>query len=428
MNRSESSAIRIPPYSEQTERGVIGCALADPDGVERVLWHAGQYGIESDSFYVPHHAVIWRAMSDMAARGKPIDILTLSSRLNQDGHTESASMLTDMVDEIGSPLMAEAYIAELRSFHQRRSLIQRARAVIDAAYGTEPGEDIDAMVADAQRDLISMNVGRTARTHKDVAKSIRETWEAAHAGSPAGLPCPWPTLQRVWGGPHKRLVTMIAARKGTGKSTFVGQWIYHLAHRLELPVAVCPFEDGPDQFFGRMAALHGKFSSFQAQQGRFRSDEELRLATDAIDPVMALPIQFMDGRCTMAELAAWAIQQKARHGIRALFVDAFKDVLTPGKENRDDIELSAALTALADRLDIPVIVTAHVRKTELPVIGLNDIRGSSRLGDDAKLVLAIQRQQDEFAFDVLANNFGPTTGRNGIRVNRLAEPERFEEA
>lgn len=421
---------RIPPHSEPCERAVIGCALCDPEGPERVMYHAGRYGIGPDSFYLRPHSLIWKCMTDMLAKGQHLDILILTSKLNELGVLEAvggADNLTSMLDEVGSPAMAEAYIQELKAYHQRRRLIQHARQIIDAAYMSDTDGDPDGEIAQAQQELLQVNVGLAQRSHQEVAESIKETWRAAHAGSPSGLPCPWPKLQTLWGGPHKKLVTMVAARKGTGKSTLIGQWVYHLAHTLGMPVAVCPFEDGPDQFFGRMAAFHGKFSSFSASQGRFRDTDQLNYALSSVDDVTALPIQFLDGRTTLAELSAWAIQQHARHKIQALFVDAFKDVLTPGKENRDDIELSAGLTALADRLSIPVIVTAHIRKTDSPVIGMNDIRGSSRLGDDAKLILAIQRVNDEFAFDVLANNFGPTTTGKGIRVHRLIGPERFEE-
>jgi len=76
---------RIPPYSEEAERGVLGSLMLD---TERVLdmCRVGQLGPQS--FYVPAHQILFETFSQMADEGRPVDLLSVGEYLKTAGLLE----------------------------------------------------------------------------------------------------------------------------------------------------------------------------------------------------------------------------------------------------------------------------------------------------------------------------------------------------
>ena len=398
---------RQPPFDEQAERALIGAALL---GAEATCLVASEIGVTRESFFLPSHREVWGAIDHLVSNGKSVDLMTVSGRL-RERKTEAVigrDLVISCMDDCTSPAYAQSYAQTVKDMERRRLVIQSSLVAIESAQ--DLGVDPAQVVSLAQEGILSVDVVSSRRTREQVKQEVIDRWTNAHNGVPMGLPFPIHSISSQWAGPENGLVTLLISRAGVGKSAMLGQWITFLAQR-GMPIGVCPFEDGPPRFMARNASLLGKFSSFLADQGGL-SDRELDSALASVDEAFALPIYWTDKRVTAGELTAWAVQAKARHGIKALFLDAFKDILTSGKSNEDDILLCSQITHLAERLDIPVIVTAHLRKTESDIITRRDIRGSSRIDDDAKLVCAIQEVTGEDGepanrFDILKSNHGP---------------------
>ncbi len=71
-------ADRVPPQSLESERGLLGALLLKPDVIHDVADI-----ISADSYYAEKHRIIFEAMRELAERGEPIDLLTLSERLEE---------------------------------------------------------------------------------------------------------------------------------------------------------------------------------------------------------------------------------------------------------------------------------------------------------------------------------------------------------
>ncbi|MEK7099944.1 MAG: DnaB-like helicase N-terminal domain-containing protein, partial [Patescibacteria group bacterium] len=74
---------RIPPQSLDAERALLGALLLKPDAIHDVA-----DTVRSGSFYAEKHRLIYEAMRELVERGEPIDILSLSERLNANTHLE----------------------------------------------------------------------------------------------------------------------------------------------------------------------------------------------------------------------------------------------------------------------------------------------------------------------------------------------------
>jgi replicative DNA helicase len=130
---SEFITGRIPPQSLESERALLGALLLKPDAI-----HDVSDLIRADSFYAEKHRLIFGAMRELADRGEPIDQLSLSQRLLDQGLLERSggrSYLAELVAAAPAP-GNYAHYAELVS---RKSLM---RSLIEAAYGiTESAYD-----------------------------------------------------------------------------------------------------------------------------------------------------------------------------------------------------------------------------------------------------------------------------------------------
>jgi replicative DNA helicase len=82
-----------PPQNVEAEQSVLGGVLL----VDSVLQSFEHLGLKPHHFSRPSHAVIYKTMLDMAGDGKPIDFISLTERIKQDGR----------LNEIGGPAAIE---------------------------------------------------------------------------------------------------------------------------------------------------------------------------------------------------------------------------------------------------------------------------------------------------------------------------------
>ena len=110
--------------SLDAERGVLGCALLNADLVMPLA--INQKKIIPDSFHNSAHAVIWRTMTQMAADGRPIDVLTVSEKLGKAGLEKvgGTAYLNGMIDTIPASEHAEYYIDLVLEWHTTRQVME----------------------------------------------------------------------------------------------------------------------------------------------------------------------------------------------------------------------------------------------------------------------------------------------------------------
>ena len=143
-----------------------------------------------------------------------------------------------------------------------------------------------------------------------------------------------------------------------------------------------------------------------------------------------------------------AVVQKyvAKHQVKAVFIDAFKDLGSDGSVERDNAIVST-LAGMARRWNLFVILCHHVRKSpsgmdakESWYIRKDDLRGTGRLWDDARMVMILQQKPNgladgdpfDFQLQVAKNN----KGKSGFSVEvmrreylawvELKQPEEVE--
>lgn len=123
------------PRSEETERAVLGAILLDNGALPIV-----RYILTPDDFFIEQHRRIFEIFIEMADAQQPIDLVTLTEKLDEHGKLEAAggsAFLTQLMD--GLPLATAAlnvgtYAEVVKGKASLRRAIFLADALKDAAF------------------------------------------------------------------------------------------------------------------------------------------------------------------------------------------------------------------------------------------------------------------------------------------------------
>ena len=87
MDTTTKKNLRVPPQNADSEKALLGSIMLRPDAINDVMDI-----ISPDSFYAERHRLIFKTMLELFAKGEPIDLLTLSTRLTDKGLIEQVSV------------------------------------------------------------------------------------------------------------------------------------------------------------------------------------------------------------------------------------------------------------------------------------------------------------------------------------------------
>src|SRR3990167_8442796 len=228
---------RVPPQSLESERALLGALLLKPDAINDILDL-----VRPESFYAEKHRLVFGVMKELAERGEPIDLLSLSARMQDQGLLERGggrSYLAELAGSAPAPGNFSHY-AELVS---RKSLM---RSLIDAAYGITESAYDDAretmeVLDEAEKSIYS--IGDASAAHKFVAigDKIHEAWDRLEALSKKesgirGVPSGFHDLDNLLSGFHPSDLVIIAARPSVGKTSLALDIARNAAVRHNVPV------------------------------------------------------------------------------------------------------------------------------------------------------------------------------------------------
>lgn len=177
---------KIPPASEEAERGVIGCVLLDWD--KTVDLGLSKFKLTPDSFYYPVCRILWEGIIDLANRATPIDMLTLSEWCKTRGvfdRVGGPTALHKIVDGTPTSAHAEYYMAIVRDKAILRTAIGQCSDAIAEAYQSEnamdfvsrlPGRFLDGYTANPDAESNGQLMARSLqRWHLAAEKRNRQS-------------------------------------------------------------------------------------------------------------------------------------------------------------------------------------------------------------------------------------------------------------
>lgn len=441
---------RIPPHSEEAERGVLGSALLD---ASRVVDMAVERGLSAEAFYVPAHQFLFSTFVAMLHEGRPVDLLTVADRLRGLGKLDEVggtAYLERLVDSTPTAAHAEYYVDIVRQKSLLRKVIDRAREAVDECYAAE--EEADSVLAKAEQSFF--DIGQAQRSPivpwpdliKHAVTDIENIFTLRKGVT--GIPTGFQDLDRILLGMQPSDMIVLAARPSMGKTSLALNIAESVAlgegdDRTPRPVAVFSLEMSREQLVRRMICSRARVSAHKLSGGYISQTSHGDLI-QAADALMKAPI-FLDDTAALEalELRSRARRLKRRFDIQLIVVDYMQMLNFPqfAKEGRqrETAAISGALKAMAKELRIPVLVLSQLSRapetrSETAVPKLSDLRDSGSIEQDADVVLLLRRPckypEDEHHDDRRLAILNVAKHRNGptgeVEMNFEEECTRFE--
>ena len=403
---------RVPPHDEAAEKAVLGAILiAWQDGFDRAV----EAGISAESFYLPAHAALFRALAHCAASGRPIDQATVGERLRAVGDLERAGgalYLDHLIDATPTAAHLEYYARIVRARFLSRAVIEAARAAAEDAY--EPGSDAEAVRSRAEFAMATLATASPAmsrRSNADVLGAQLTRWKQAQTIGSAGLPSGFDFWNKTFGGFMESGLYIVSGKPGCAKTTLVRNIVEHLVLTSGLSVAVSSLEMTAEQWLGAMAARLSTQDLFRLNSGHKGTD---LAGLDAVAPdVSSAPLVIQDRPQTLPEFASWCRRMVGHEKARLVVLD-YAQRLKPdqkyGSEEARYADYSVTIVNLAKELRVPFLVVA--RESDQ-----GGLYGARQWEYDAWGWVRMTREDGRgpgyppvFSVSIEKNRFGPLTG------------------
>jgi len=401
-NQKVAATDRLPPHSEEMERGVLGCELLSPTNcVEEVLVRFKENA--APAFYDLRHQIIQSELVEMFGAKIPIDVMTLQQRLKEKGllaQVGGIAYLSQLQDAAPSAANLTYYLDVVAEKYSLRKWLALCAEVVGDIYEFEgPVETLTDRVSRELFKLCERDEQAAEKSMRDVVVEVHEKYlDHFRRGVKfkIGPMTGFNYLDNILPGLGAGQLMVIAARPRTGKSAIMMQMAEHIALTQKTPVGVISLEMtaaslGAREVFQRAGADMTKFLN------GFMSDADVEKLVGASDELRALDI-FIDesSRMSIEELEIRARRLVRRHRLGVLFVDYFQLLYVRNRNNHwsksDELaECSMRLKGLAKELKIPLVLCAQmnreIEKETHRRPRLSDLRDTGQLEQDADVIM-----------------------------------------
>ncbi len=397
---------RLPPQNTEAEQSVLGALMLDKDAIIKVSDF-----LSPEDFYRSAHAVIYETMLELFEQNEPIDLLSVSNKLEEKGRLEEIggiSYLTELINSVPSAANVVHYAKIVRKKKLHRDLIEAAYEITELGY--QEVEEVENLIDEAEKRIFAVSQRSIKRYFIPLKPALEEAFEridALHKGDGStlrGLSTGFYELDNVLGGLQKSDFIILASRPSMGKTTLSLDIVRHVAVNNKIPVGVFSLEMSSSQIVDRLLCAQARISLWKLRTGRLSTQGEhndFSRIQEAIGVLSESPI-FIDDTpaSTVMELKTKARRLQSEHGLGLVVVD-YLQLMDEPRIKTDNLvqkitEISRGLKALARELDIPVLALSQlsraVEQRPLGIPRLADLRESGSLEQDADVVLFIYRE------------------------------------
>lgn len=383
------------PFSEESERAVLGGILLDPAVLPTI---SGR--LRSEDFYLERHQVLYQAMLDLQEEQVDIDLRTLQAKLEQQGHFENVggiSYLAGLDLDLPDIGRVDQYAEIVKERSVRRRLIQASSQIIrDCLDGGQTAQEALGRAEQAILGLGEEAVQRGFVLLSNVFHSTLEELEERSGSLLTGIPTGFTDLDRISHGLNRGNLIILAGRPGMGKTSLALNVAQNVAIRESKAVGVFSLEMSQQELALRILCSEADIS-FSKLRGAHLSSKEWTRVFQTVRTIGDAPLFIDDSpNPTLLEVASKARRLKAEKGLALLVLDYLQLMQAGGKYENRNLEIAAisrGLKQLAKELEIPVIALSQLsrqpeRRGSDHRPQLADLRESGCLAGDTLVTLA----------------------------------------
>jgi replicative DNA helicase len=396
--------LRVPPHSLEAEQAVLGGLMLATEAWDKVADK-----ISEQDFHRRDHQLIFRAIGELAEKGRPCDAVTLGEWFESQRLSEQVGgtrYIIELANSTPSAANIVAYADIVREKSVLRQLIDAGTEITSDAFqpgGRTPQELVE--VAEQRVFRIAEAGARGRQGFVSMRSAVKDAFEQlrlrAESKSPiTGMPTGFTDLDHRTAGWQAGDLVIVAARPSMGKTALALNMAEYAALKTGKAAAVFSMEMSASQLAFRLISSLGRINQQHLRTGDL-ADEEWPRVTSAITLLAESKI-FIDDTPSLSplELRSRARRLKREHDLGIIVIDYLQLMQVPGsKENRatEISEISRSLKALAKELSVPVIALSQLNRSleqrtdKRPVMA--DLRESGAIEQDADVIVFIYRDE-----------------------------------
>ena len=400
MDENTQEIRRIPPHNQEAEQSVIGSMMIDPEAIA-----ASSSILKEEDFFQKPYALLFRAIVDLDASGRPVDPVTLQDRLRELDAPEdlaNAQTLAELVASVPVSTNAKHYAKIVAEKAQLRRMIRTMETLTAECYADrEKAEDLSDKMEKQVFQLLSRRQGRELTPISEIVIDALDRISAASrlSSSITGLATGFHDLDYKTSGFQPSDLILIAARPSMGKTAFVLNIGAYMAFHEHRRVAIFSLEMSKEQLVNRLLAQEANIDASMLRNGRLKDSEWERLVMGAdVIGKSNLIIDDTPG-ISVPELRSKCRRMKLEGGLDCIMVDYLQLMSGSGRSSdsrqQEISEISRGLKEVARELHVPLIALSQLsraveqRPDHRPV--LSDLRESGAIEQDADVVIFLYR-------------------------------------
>ncbi|OIO47937.1 MAG: replicative DNA helicase [Parcubacteria group bacterium CG1_02_40_82] len=404
MPNQTESIQKIPPQNIEAEQSVLGCLMLDKNAIIKVADI-----LKPGDFYRQVHNSIFEIMIELYEKGEPIDLLSMTNRLDEKKLLEEIggpSYLTNLVNMVPTAAHISHYAKIVHRKKVLRDLIQISQDISQLSFSEE--KDLEYILDEAEQKVFQISQKSLAQDFLPVKDALEEAFdriEKLHRGEGAmrGVPTGFGDLDNYLSGLQKSDLVILAARPSLGKTAMALDIVRHVAVRQKIPVGIFSLEMSRHDVVDRLLAAEAGVDLWKLRTGKLSSeglDNDFSRIQEAMSSLSQAPIFIDDAPSpTVLQMRTMGRRLEAENKLGLIVID-YLQLIQP-RINLESMvqqvtEISRSLKGLARELEVPVLAVSQLsraveaRPDQVP--RLSDLRESGSIEQDADVVLFIYRE------------------------------------
>ena len=381
---------KVPPQAIEIEEAILGAIIVEAKLFDDIIGI-----IRPESFYKESHQIIFSSIVELSEELKPIDMLTVISKLRGLGKLDEVGgsvYIAGLTQNIGSGAHVIEHARIVAEKFIRREIIRLSWEVCNYMY--DESNDLFSEIVQYQKQL-NETIDFTKHDEIHISDAIDNMQEYSiklnNNEIEKGLPTGFTYFDEFSGGLQRGDLMIVAGETSNGKTTLALNILKNSAEK-GVKAAIVSYEMTAFQIAARMVAQERRASSKDIIRGNI-DETNLRRITGDCYRLRDSEIYITKPKGTGFDKLVIDIKRMVNlYGLDLIVID-YLQLISNNKRNgstADSIaEIANYLKALSVELNISTILLSQLKRESNPRPTLNRLKGSGDIENAADIVMFV---------------------------------------